>query len=73
MCAVNTICVFNGVDYIFELRVGAKCKRGCTKQEQQYAKGFHFCSPLSALATDFDDWGLVFNLGMPNSPPRSAS
>src|ERR1700757_1488001 len=70
---MNAIGAFNGVHDPLELRVGAEGERGCTEDENQYAKRFHLCSPLSALAMGFDDCGLVFNLGIPNSPPRSAS
>src|ERR1700732_995842 len=70
---MNAISMFDRVHDPLELRVGAESKRGCAEDENQYAKRFHFCSPLSALAMGFDDWGLVFNLGIPNSPPRSAS
>src|SRR5579864_3317502 len=64
---MNTISMFDGMHDPLELRVGTQGKRGCAEDENQYAKRFHFCSPLSALAMGFEDCGLVFNLGIPNS------
>src|SRR5215471_1528295 len=56
-----------------EIGISGKSQRGCAQDQDRNTKGFHFRSPLSALARGLEEGGLVFSRGIPNSPPRSAN